>query len=180
LKFKNCKGAIFHNADWIAGVDYDENIQQDKDDNEAYDDDGNEDPKDKDEQNINKAKYNQIDEDKLQNLFEDTRKDDNHNQHLQEDEVDGNKEAKEDNEDEGTAMILEQESDLQGRKLRRSTSKSQPVLGLKPSMQDNKKKRIVSFAKDKLRQLEYCHNLVLQVKLDKEQTSEYGSNHRQG
>jgi nucleoside permease NupC len=28
LKFKNQKGAIFHNADWIAGVDYDENIQQ--------------------------------------------------------------------------------------------------------------------------------------------------------
>jgi hypothetical protein len=23
------KGAIFHNADWIAGVDYDEDIQQD-------------------------------------------------------------------------------------------------------------------------------------------------------
>jgi hypothetical protein len=30
LKFKNHKGAIFHNADWIAGVDYDENIQQKK------------------------------------------------------------------------------------------------------------------------------------------------------
>jgi hypothetical protein len=28
LKFMNQKGAIFHNADWIAGVDYDENIQQ--------------------------------------------------------------------------------------------------------------------------------------------------------
>jgi hypothetical protein len=27
----------------------------------------------------------------------------------------------------------------------------------------------------KLRQLEYCHNLVLQVKPDKEQTIEYGS-----
>jgi hypothetical protein len=24
LQFKNRKGAIFHNADWIAGVDYDE------------------------------------------------------------------------------------------------------------------------------------------------------------
>jgi hypothetical protein len=28
LKFQNRKGAIFHNADWIAGVDYDENIEQ--------------------------------------------------------------------------------------------------------------------------------------------------------
>jgi hypothetical protein len=31
LKFKNRKGAIFHDADWIAGVDYDENIQQEDD-----------------------------------------------------------------------------------------------------------------------------------------------------
>jgi hypothetical protein len=35
LKFKNRKGAIFHDADWIAGVDYDENIQQDADDDKA-------------------------------------------------------------------------------------------------------------------------------------------------
>jgi hypothetical protein len=27
-KFKNQKGAIFHNADWIAGVDYDENTHK--------------------------------------------------------------------------------------------------------------------------------------------------------
>jgi hypothetical protein len=41
LKFKNRKGAIFHNADWIAGVDYDETIQQDTDDDKAYEDDEN-------------------------------------------------------------------------------------------------------------------------------------------
>jgi hypothetical protein len=43
LKFKNRKGPIFHNADWIAGVDYDENIQQDADNNKAYDDNENKD-----------------------------------------------------------------------------------------------------------------------------------------
>jgi hypothetical protein len=37
LKFKNRKVAIFHDADWIAGVDYDENIQQDADNNENRD-----------------------------------------------------------------------------------------------------------------------------------------------
>jgi hypothetical protein len=47
LKFKNQKGAIFHNADWIAGVNFDD---------EAYDEDGNGDPKDK--QDINEDKYN--------------------------------------------------------------------------------------------------------------------------
>jgi hypothetical protein len=32
------------------------------------------------------------------------------------------------------------------------------------------------FAKDKMRQLEYCHNLVAQVKPDEEMTIEFGSN----
>jgi hypothetical protein len=44
LKFKNRKGTIYHDCDWIAGVDYDENTQQDIEDDEAYDDDENEDP----------------------------------------------------------------------------------------------------------------------------------------
>jgi two-component sensor histidine kinase len=52
---------------------------------------------------------------------------------------------------------------------------------LKPNMtgklyiQNNKRKKRVSFAKDKLRQLEYCHNLVAQVKPDEEMNIEYGS-----
>jgi two-component sensor histidine kinase len=41
---------------------------------------------------------------------------------------------------------------------------------------NNKKKRRVSFAEDDLRQLEYCHNLVAQVKPDEEMNIEYGSN----
>jgi hypothetical protein len=86
----NCssnKGAIFHNADWIAGVDYDENIHQDKD-NEAYDDGGNKNPKDKQE-DIYEDEYGQIDEDKFKDLIEDTRQDANPNKHLQEDELEG-------------------------------------------------------------------------------------------
>jgi hypothetical protein len=51
LKFKNCKGTIYHDADWIAGVDYAKNIQQDSQDDEAYDDDENEDPEE--DENIN-------------------------------------------------------------------------------------------------------------------------------
>jgi hypothetical protein len=46
----------------------------------------------------------------------------------------------------------------------------------KSYIQNNKKKRRVSFAEDKLRQLEYCNNLVAQVKPDEEMTIEYGSN----
>jgi hypothetical protein len=44
LKFKNCKGTIFHDADWIAGVDYDENIQQEDDYNKDYHENDNEGP----------------------------------------------------------------------------------------------------------------------------------------
>jgi hypothetical protein len=53
---------------------------------------------------------------------------------------------------------------------------------LKPNMtgksyiQNDKRKKKVPFAKDELRQLEYCHNLVAQVKPDEEMNIEYGSN----
>jgi hypothetical protein len=44
LKFKNRKGAIFHDADWIAGVDSDENIQQEDGYDKDYNEEDNEDP----------------------------------------------------------------------------------------------------------------------------------------
>jgi hypothetical protein len=75
LKFKNHKGAIFHNADWIAGVDYDKNIQQEDDDDKAYDE---EEMKILD---IEDDQYNQINKDELEDLNEDTREEDNPNQH---------------------------------------------------------------------------------------------------
>jgi hypothetical protein len=52
----------------------------------------------------------------------------------------------------------------------------EPNMSVKLYTQNNKKKRRVSFAEDKLRQLEYCHNLVAQVKPDEEMIVEYGSN----
>jgi hypothetical protein len=52
----------------------------------------------------------------------------------------------------------------------------EPNMSGKLYMQNNKKKRRVSLAEDKLRQLENCHNLVAQVKPDEEKIIEYGSN----
>jgi hypothetical protein len=52
----------------------------------------------------------------------------------------------------------------------------EPSMSGKSYAQNIKKKRKVSFAEDELRQLEYCHNLVAQVKLDEEMNNEYGSN----
>jgi hypothetical protein len=47
LKFKNRKGIVFHDADWIAGVDYDEKTQQENDYDKDYDKEDNEDPDEK-------------------------------------------------------------------------------------------------------------------------------------
>jgi hypothetical protein len=80
------------------------------------------------------------------------------------------------------AVVSEQETELQGSELRRSARESRPVSRLKPNMsgklylQDDKKtKKKVMFAEDELKQLEYCHNLVSQVKPENEQIIEYGS-----
>jgi hypothetical protein len=170
FKFKNRKGAIFHDADWVAGVDYYENIQQDAEDDEAYEDNENKDPED--DENID-DKYNRIDK------VEDKREQNNPNQHP-EDEEQGKDEAKgeeEEPEDGGTAVVSEQETESQGSELRRRSARvSRPMSRLEPSMsgklylQNNKKtKKKVMFAEDEMRQLEYCHNLVSQVKPEKEQ-----------
>jgi hypothetical protein len=179
LKFKNCKGAIFHDGDWIAGVDYDENIQQDADNDEAYEDDENEEQdKEIDEE------YDRIDDEEIEDLIEEQREQDNPNQH-REDEEQGDDEAEEEEQpdDDVNAVISEQETNSQGSELRRSTRESRPVSRLEPNMSgkpyvQNDKKTIkkVVFAEDELKQLEYCHNLVSQVKPTEEQTIEYGSN----
>jgi hypothetical protein len=109
LKFKNCKGAIFHDADWIAGVDYDENIQQDADDDKANEDDENEEQdKDIDEE------YDQIDDEEIEDLIEDHWEQANPNQH-REDEGQGDDEAEEEeqSDDDANAVILEQETKSQ-------------------------------------------------------------------
>jgi hypothetical protein len=112
LKFKNQKGAIFHDADWIAGVDYDDNIPQDAEDKEAYDDNENEDPED--DENIDNE-YDRIDEDELEDLIEDEREQTNPNQHLKDEEqgADKAKGEEEEPEDNGTAVISKQETELQ-------------------------------------------------------------------
>jgi hypothetical protein len=166
LKFKNQKGAIFHDADWIAGVDYDDNIPQDAEDKEAYDDDENEDPED--DENID-DEYDRINEDELEDLLEDEREQTNPNQHHEDEEqrADEAKGEEEEPEDDGTAVISKQETELQGSELRRSARESRPVSRLKPNMsgksylqKNDKMKKRVMFAEDELKQLEYCHSLV--------------------
>jgi hypothetical protein len=105
LKFKNCKGAIFHNADWIAGVDYDKNIQQEDDDDKAYDEEENEDL----DEDIEDDQYNQINKNELEDLNEDAREEDNPNQHQEQGEIEHDNQDKEGSKDEGTAVISKPE-----------------------------------------------------------------------
>jgi hypothetical protein len=178
LKFKNPKGAIFQDADWIAGVDYDENIQQEDDYDKDYDKEDNKDPN----EDIENDQYNQIDKDELEDLNANAREEDNPNHHCKQDEIEHDGQDEEESKDKGTAVISKPESYSQTSEVRRSTRTSRPVKRLKPNMtgmsyiQNDKKKRRISFTKDELRQLEYCHNLVAQVKPDEEMNIEYGSN----
>jgi hypothetical protein len=150
-------------------VDYDENTQQEDDDDKDYDKEDNEDP----DEDIEDDQYDQIVKDEQEDL---------NNQHQEQDKIEHDNPDEEESKDEGTAVISKPESDSQASEVRRSTRTSQPVEQLEPNMsgksymQNGKKKRRVSSAEDKLRQLEYCHNLVAQVKPDEEMIVEYGSN----
>jgi hypothetical protein len=124
--------------------------------------------------------YDRIDEEELEDLLQDEREQTNPNQH-REDEGQGEDEAEGDDE-ERNVVVSENETDSQGNELRRSTRESRPVSRLEPNMSgklylqnDKKILKKVAFAEDELKQLEYCHNLVCQVKLEKEKIIEYGS-----
>jgi hypothetical protein len=159
-------------------VDYDENIQQEDDYDKDYNEEDNEDP----DEDIKDDQYNWIDKDEIEDLKEDAREEDNPNQHCKQDEIENEEQNKQESEDEGTAIISKPELDSQTSEVKRSSKTSRPVEQLKPNMsgklyiQNNKKKKSISFAEDELRQLEYCHNLVAQVKSDEEMNIEYGSN----
>ena len=51
LKFKNRNKIIFHDADWIAGVDYDEN-EEENDDDEPYTQEDDDNDNEEDEQGL--------------------------------------------------------------------------------------------------------------------------------
>jgi hypothetical protein len=56
-------------------------------------------------------------------------------------------------------------------------SRLEPTMSGKSYLQNDKKTtKKVAFAEDELKQMEYCHNLVSQVKPSEEQTIIYGSN----
>jgi hypothetical protein len=144
---------ILHNADWIAGVDYDENIQQEDDYDKDYNEEDNEDP----DEDIEDDQYDQINEDELEDLNEDARDEDNPNQHHKQDKIENKEQNEQESEDAGTAIVSKPESDSQTSEVRRSTRMSGPVEQLEPNMsgklyiQNDRRRKRVSFAEDELR-----------------------------
>jgi hypothetical protein len=146
------------------------NYQQEDDYNKDYNENDNKDP----DEDIKDDQYDRINKDELEDLSKDAEEDNpnqhqeqNPNQHREQDEIKNKEQNEQESKDEGTAVISELESDSHTSEVRKSTRMSRPVERLEPNMtgklyiQNNKRKKRVSFAADKeVRQLEYCHNLV--------------------
>jgi hypothetical protein len=131
LNFKNRNGVIYHNADWIAGVDYDD-IKTDEDNEEQYSVHTEEDKtKDQLEQ------YKQID-----GIIQDARQNINPNVHEENDNAD---EQHLDHPEEPHETAEDKESQAKTEPTRRSTQEARPIEGLgpqtsgKPYMQQKKK-----------------------------------------
>jgi hypothetical protein len=157
LKFKNRNGIIFQDADWIAGVDYDDDQAENDDSDDVEADHQEED----DENNDNEQELEPTDPGEIEDIILDAREE--HNPTLQ----DGN----DPNETE------EDQEDQQEEPTRRSTRETRPIERLEPAMTGQSyqqtKRRKVSFEKDESIRLEYCHNLIAQTKPDESQIEVY-------
>jgi hypothetical protein len=103
LKFKNRHGVIFHNADWIAGVDYDDNDDEnEEDDDEEYHHEA-EDNKNKEEL----EEEEQIDPDEVDNITTDAREDANPTIHEEEEQPEQPEQMEALNNQDNTIVISE-------------------------------------------------------------------------
>ena len=157
LKFKNRHGVIFHDADWIAGVDYDDNDDDNENDDEEYH------PEYEDEEELEQEEH--IDPDEVDEITADARE--NANPNINEEQVQEvqpeqeQPEALQDQEDDANIVSDGDEEESQGtsESTRRSIRTTQPIERLS-YMQATK----VTFKNEPDKQLEYCHNLIAQTK----------------
>jgi hypothetical protein len=166
LKFKNRNGVIYHDADWIAGVDYDDpdDIKNENEEEEYYNkEDENEDQLEQYEELEEQLEH--IDPEEIEDIMRDARGETNPNMHEQHDNA--NKEQLE--------HPVEQQ-EVPAESTRRSTRETRPIERLepkmsgKPYMQEQKK---VNFECDAEQELEYHHNLITQNEPDEGLSKEY-------
>jgi hypothetical protein len=169
LKFKNRNGVIYHDADWIAGVGYDDPDDYDIDDIENEDEDYDN-KEDEDEDQL--EQYEELEEqlehinpEEIEEIIRDARGETNPNVH------EPNHNA---NEEQPEHPVEQQEAPAES--TRRSARETRPIERLEPKMsgksymQEQKK---VNFECDTEQELEYHHNLITQNEPDEDQSKEY-------
>jgi hypothetical protein len=169
LKFKNRNGVIYHDADWIVGVGYDDPDDYDIDDIENGDEDYNNE-EDEDEDQLEQyeeleERLEHIDPEEIEEIIRDARGETNPNVYEPNDNA--NKEQPE-------HSVEQQEAPAES--TRRSARETKPIERLEPKMsgkaymQEQKK---VNFDCDTEQELEYHHNLITQNEPDEGQSKEY-------
>ena len=173
LKFKNRHGKQFHDADWIEGVDYENEDHQNDEDEQAYE------YAEEEEEEL--AEEEEIDPDELDDLIADEREHTNPNMHQPDDDENEGVPEAQDEEQDDTIVVSEQdtESDSQASELRRSTRATRPVERLEPRLsgqsyaQASILRKKISFETDVMKQLEYCHNIIAQTRPTAEEQRVY-------
>jgi hypothetical protein len=166
LKFKNRNSVIYHDADWIAGVDYDDpdDVENENED-EEYDNEEDENEDQLKQYEALEEQLKHIDPEEIEDIMRDARGETNPNMHEAHDNA---------NEEQLEHLVEQQEEPVEY--TRRSTRETRPIerLELKTSgkshMQEQKK---VNFKCDAGQQLEYHHNLITQNEPDEGQSKEY-------
>ena len=164
LKFKNRHGVIFHNADWIAGVDYDDNDDANQeDDDEEYHHEAED-----DENKEEVEEQEQIDPDEVDNIISDAKEHINPTIHEEGDEPEQLEQLQELNDQEDANVVSkgDKEEYQVTESTRRLTQKTSPIKRLEPAFTGKwcMQKKQVTFKTEPNEQLEYCHNLIAQMK----------------
>jgi hypothetical protein len=165
LKFKNRNGVIYHDADWIAGVDYDDMMKILK---VMMNNTPATPGATKPGTNLN----NTIDPEEIGNIIQDARQNIDPNLHEENDNA-NEQQLKHPEEPHETAEDKEPQATEPSRRLTRETrpiERLEPNMSGKPYTQEKKK---VIFESDVDVQLEYCQSLVTQTKPNESQTKEY-------
>lgn len=191
LKFKNRHGVVIFDTDWTAGVDYHtvnpDEVDYEEEEDTDYEPEEEIDEDDEDEQE-------EIDQNEIDELLEEAEESSPMEQHEQQQDQDDDQEEDEEQENEIQVEDVDEDEDQEPEpepdpdpieEPRRSARERREPTRLEPTMQgktylqaarEGKKKfeePKVCAAEEKLRQMEYTHNLLCQVRPNPQEDTEY-------
>ena len=193
LKFKNRRGDIFHDTDWIAGVEYDD-VENQNDENEEEDEDYNDDEVGNDPEDEDLGDEDEFDPNELDELKAEIEDEANPNEHPEddddeepdEDEPEPDEEPEQEEEPPNETAVVsgesegddaEEQHESPEREIRRSTRESVVPERLSYLEVDDKSTRQVTFDDHRTPEIEYCHNLIAQVHPNPDEDVEYETSH---